>query len=288
MATVSADLKYAQETCYRNPLKDEMEKDRLAYSFGLQTCLNTEMAVIAKEAGYHAILMNLEHSRTGLETMSYMATACLATGIAPIIVVPAGTSEWISRGLDAGAQGIIVPRTGTEQMAKDLVKYAKYRPLGERPLAETPAQRYMPSMPFKEVMQVTNERVLAMPMIETVEGLENVEAIAAVPGVDVLFVGTFDLSDDMGIVGEYDNPKLRAALDRICKAAQAATEKNGYKVYVGFGGLEWRPDLMKHLASTYDNVRYVMAGRDSTVLIKGTRAQGSAMKEIADAVASGN
>lgn len=122
-------------------------------------------------------------------------------------------------------------------------------------------------------------------------------AIAATPGVDMLFVGTFDLTDDMGIPGQYDDPRLAAAYERICKAAEAQWTETR-KVYVGCGGIEWRPDMMKDLSLKYKSIRcvipfpveypkeltvgyrYFMAGRDSTVLLNGMKAQAGAMAEL--------
>ncbi|KIY62414.1 Phosphoenolpyruvate/pyruvate domain-containing protein [Cylindrobasidium torrendii FP15055 ss-10] len=280
MSYTAEEYAAASAICRRNALKDKMDAGGIGYSFGLQTTLNPEIALMAKIAGYDALLLNLEHSKTGLETFNAIACAALAENVAPIVVVPSLQSDWISRSLDVGAQGIIVPRVGTAAQAAELVKYAKYRPHGERPLADTPAQRYqLMGMNFVANMTVTNERVLAIPMIETVEGLENVEAIAATPGVDMLFVGTFDLTDDMGIAGQYDDPRLAAAYERICKAAEAQWTETR-KVYVGCGGIEWRPDMMRDLSLKYKSIRYFMAGRDSTVLLNGMKAQAGAMAEL--------
>ncbi|KAI5476498.1 hypothetical protein MNV49_007677 [Pseudohyphozyma bogoriensis] len=273
--------KTALEECRRNPLKDTMEAGTLAYSYGLQFTFNAEIALMAKKAGFQALLMNLEHTRTGLETMSTLACACLNVGITPMIVAPTLSSEWISRALDVGCQAVVVPRVNNAEMARDIVKYSKYRPLGERPLAETPAQQYMENMPFREVMEVTNDRVLAMPMIETVEGLENIEAIAAVPGIDVLHVGTFDLMDDMGIVGEFDNPRLMAAYERICAAAEA-NSVNGRRVFVGAGGLEPRPDILKHLGKKFPCMRFVFGAREQAVMMNGLRTSARALKAMGE------
>lgn len=120
---------------------------------------------------------------------------CTDSRIAPICIVPSLQSDWISRLLDNGAQGIIVPRVGTAEQAKLMVKYSKHRPLGERPLAFSPQLQYqIPD--FAQAQEAQNATTITAPMIETVEGLGNVEAIAAVVGIDAIFVGVHDLSDE--------------------------------------------------------------------------------------------
>ncbi|KAI5480295.1 hypothetical protein MNV49_001254 [Pseudohyphozyma bogoriensis] len=280
MSFTDEQLALARANIVPNTMKEAMAAGKLTWSFGLRKTFSLEMPMMAKVAGYHSILLNMEHSRTGLETMSEIACQCLNIGVTPMIVAPRLTEDWISRAIDCGVQGVIVPRIGTAEQAATLVKFAKHRPLGERPLSEGPQQNYH-AMPPAAVMHVLNDTVLACPMIETVEGLENAEAICMVPGVDMVFVGTFDLTDDMGIVGQYDHPRVEEALTKICAAAEAGSKANGAKIFVGAGGLEKRPDLLEKFVSKFPNLRYVMAGRDSMNQMK---AQASAMKEISDSL----
>ncbi|WWD07590.1 hypothetical protein V865_005691 [Kwoniella europaea PYCC6329] len=256
-----------------NWLKEKMEEGGLGFSFGMSMTFSPDVALLAKVAGYTAVLINLEHCRAGIETACDVACACLNIGISPICVIPSLQSDWISRLLDNGVQGIIVPRTGTAAMAKELVKFSKFRPLGERPLTFTPQMQYqMPHAEYAKLAQ--NNTTLTMPMIETVEGLENCEEIAAVEGVDAIFVGAWDLADDMGIGGQRDSPLLYEALSKICRAAMK------YNKFVGLGGMEPRPDIISRLRKEFNCVRYVMAGRDTSVFQSGMAAQVKAIKEI--------
>ncbi|KAK6903653.1 hypothetical protein I203_107158 [Kwoniella mangroviensis CBS 8507] len=274
-AKMTEDPLYQKTMSFIRPnwLKEKMEAGGLGFSFGMSMTFSPDVALLAKVAGYTAVLINLEHCRAGIETACDVACACLNIGISPICVVPSLQSDWISRLLDNGVQGIIVPRTGTAAMAKELVKYSKFRPLGERPLTSTPQMQYqLPHPEYAKIAQ--NNTTLTMPMIETVEGLENCEEIAAVEGVDAVFVGAWDLADDMGIGGQRDSPLLYEALSKICRAA---TKHNKY---VGLGGMEPRPDIIAKLRKEFNCVRYVMAGRDTAVFQAGMNAQVKTIKEI--------
>ncbi|WOO76385.1 5-keto-4-deoxy-D-glucarate aldolase [Vanrija pseudolonga] len=249
----------------RNPLKDRMHAGNFSPCYYIQMVSSPEVLNLAKLAGYHATVLNLEHHKTGIETASDICLAALNRGIAPICIVPSLQNDWISRLLDNGAQGIIVPRVGTADMAREMVRFGKHRPLGERPLAFSPQLQFqIPD--FRQAQEAQNLTSIIAPMIETVEGLANVEEIAAVNGLDAIFVGVHDLSDDMGIGGEFSNPRIYEALSKICRAAAA----NG--LYVGFGGLEWRPDLIGRLRKDFGStVAFGIAGRDGVFLLNGMR-----------------
>ncbi|KAF8917009.1 Phosphoenolpyruvate/pyruvate domain-containing protein [Mucidula mucida] len=264
-----------------NLVKDRMAAGQIAHSLGLRICLSTEMALLAQRAGYHAVLMNLEHSATGLETASAICTACLNVGITPMVVVPTNSPEWISRSLDSGAQAVIVPHVSTVESAKACVKAAKYPPIGTRSMTMLNAiTQYSTGIHFKAISKVSNDTTIIMPMIETKEGLENVEAIAAVEGIDCLLVGCGDLCVDLDIPGEYDNPIFLAAVAKVAAAVDAANAASGQKRFVGLGGLETRPDCMEDLTRRYPCIRYLMAGRDIVHMFNGMKAQCKTFAEI--------
>ncbi|ORY32899.1 HpcH/HpaI aldolase [Naematelia encephala] len=250
-----------------NAMLETMRAGGLALCHTMSIARGPEIIAMAKYAGYDALSINLEHERNSFgETVDACCTA-LMTGMTPVVIVPSLQNDWVSRMLDNGAQMIIVPRTNDAAMAKQLVKFGKHRPLGERPLAYNPAMQYrIPD--FKWTQYVANETTMCVPMIETVEGLENCEEIAAVPGVDAIFVGAHDLSDDMGIAGEFFNPKVQEAIGRICKAAQKASTPEK-EIYIGLGGLDPYPDLFRKLRAAYPNIRFTNAGRDVIMLSQG-------------------
>ncbi|KUJ18713.1 HpcH/HpaI aldolase [Mollisia scopiformis] len=270
----------AHEVCRPNVVKHLMLENKLAHSFGLRVAFSTEIPLIAKRAGYSGVLMNLEHMAMSIESMKDIAVSCLNVGITPMVVVPTCSSEWISRCLDSGAQAIIVPHVNNVEQAKLCVNASKFPPLGHRSVTMVTAMtQYTTQLSYAAIAEVENEEVMIMPMIETKEGVENVEDIAATPGIDAMLIGCADLSMELGIPGQYDSELFHSAVAKIATAAEKASV-NGRKVFVGLGGLEPRPDLLEGFAKKYSLVRYAMAGRDLAILLAGVNKQAAATNEI--------
>ncbi|KAJ7119116.1 Phosphoenolpyruvate/pyruvate domain-containing protein [Mycena epipterygia] len=286
IAATKADYAAVQAVARPNLVKQQMEAGQIAHSLGLRIVLSTEIALMAQRAGYHALLMNLEHSATGLETASAVSTACLNVGITPMVVVPTNSQEWISRSLDAGAQAVIVPHVDTVAGAQSVVNAAKYPPVGKRSITMFNAiTQYTTGLHFEAMAKVSNDTTLIMPMIETREGLQNVKEIAAVEGIDVLLVGCGDLCVDLDIPNDHDSPIFHDAIAQVAAAAEAASTPN-HKVFVGLGGLEARPELMEKFVKEHACIRYLMAGRDIVHLFSGMKAQAKKMEEMNERIQS--
>ncbi|KAK1963235.1 HpcH/HpaI aldolase [Colletotrichum sublineola] len=278
--TTIEQLALAREVCRPNLVKNLMQSNKLAHSFGLRIAFSTEMPLVAKRAGYSAVLMNLEHMAMNMETMKDIAVSCLNVGITPTVVVPTCAPDWISRCLDAGAQAIIVPHVNNVEQATMCVNASKFPPLGHRSVTMVTAMtQYTTELSYGALAEAVNNEVLIMPMIETKEGVENVEAIAAVPGVDALFIGCADLCMELGIPGQYDSELFHSTVAKIVAAAEKAS-MDGRKIFVGLGGLEPRPDLLEELVRRHSPIRFTMAGRDMALLLAGMSKQAAAMNEI--------
>jgi 2-keto-3-deoxy-L-rhamnonate aldolase RhmA len=145
-----------------------------------------------------------------------------------MVRVPGCQRHLISPVLDAGAMGIMVPMLETVAQARDLVSWCRYRPEGTRGLAFGIAHDdYAPLAPG-QAMRAANEAVLTIALIETETGLRNAADIMAVPGIDLGWLGHFDLTDSMGIVGQFDHPRFLAAEAALLAAAKAAGKPFGW------------------------------------------------------------
>lgn len=176
-------------------------------------------AEILAKSGFDWALVDMQHGCMGFETAVEMIRAIDLAGITPIVRVPWNEAGIVGRMLDAGAMGIVAPMINSAAEAKRLVDASLYPPLGRRSLGPVrvgarDGMGYVPS---------ANNRIAVIPMIETVEALAAVEDIAAVPGVDALFVGPFDLSFSLGLPpGDNDGkPAFDDAIARINAAARA-------------------------------------------------------------------
>ena len=142
--------------------------------------------------------------------------------------VPGLARHLISPVLDAGALGIMVPMLETAEQARDLVAYCRYRPLGTRGLAFGMAHDDYRSGPVTEAIAAANDAILTIALIETAAGLVNAEAIMSVPGLDLGWLGHFDLTDSLGFTGRFEDPRYADAEAKLLAAAKAAGKPFGW------------------------------------------------------------
>jgi 2-keto-3-deoxy-L-rhamnonate aldolase RhmA len=213
-----------------NPVKARMQAGEVALGMPVRLARSGDIARIAKTTGHDFIFIDCQHSLFNLETIGPIASAALAIGIAPLVRVRGIDDPDVSLLLDTGALGIVYPDVANPAQAKKAVDICKFAPLGKRSVTAGYPQFDYRSLPLTESVPQLNDSCLLVCMIETVEGLQNVEAIAAVEGVDVVHLGSNDLLANMGKPGKFDDPALVAAQERLI----AACRKHGK--YAGCGG----------------------------------------------------
>lgn len=205
-------------------IKEKILAGQKVYGSMIRLQRNPAISFIAKNAGLDFLLYDCEHCGYTLENLHDIFVTGNAMGFSSFIRVAELSKDWISRALDAGATGIMVPMTETQQQAKEIVKWAKFTPIGDRGYGGTlPFVNYQVDMKHTDVMKSQNDRVIAIAQIETKLGIDNAEAIAATEGIDVLLIGPNDLSISLGIPGDLMNP---IELDAIAHVA-AACKKYG-------------------------------------------------------------
>lgn len=179
---------------------------------------NAWTAEILANTGFDACTIDMQHGLADYQTAVHMLQAISTTGTVPIVRVPWNEPILIMRMLDAGAFGIVAPMINAKEEAKIFVESCKYPPLGQRSYGPVRA-----SLKYgTDYLQHANNEILAIAMIETKEGLANVEEIASVEGLNGFYIGTMDLSISLGIkdLGNLHNPELITAMKRIMKAAK--------------------------------------------------------------------
>lgn len=178
-------------------------------------------------AGAEFIIYDMEHAGLGLETLKAQVAACRGLPITPLARPASTTYTHIARLLDIGMRGIMVPMIESGQQAQDIVEFSHYPPLGRRGAAFGFAHDdYLPGDPAKKIT-CANDEVLVIVQVETERGLANVDEIAAVPGVDVVWIGQFDLTNFLGIPGEFTHPIYIEACETIKSAARRYNKKLG-------------------------------------------------------------
>ncbi|KAL7424528.1 hypothetical protein Q5752_000212 [Cryptotrichosporon argae] len=213
----------ALTTTIQNPRLRLLNKLR-ANEFPLMTFMaipSVRMAQIVALTGLDGVIIDCEHGHIGDDSMHNAVAAISALGVSPIIRIRGPLPDLIKRALDTGAHSIMVPQINTAEEAETVVHYSKFPPQGLRGQGSAfPAIGHGLTTP--EYMLSANETLITMVQIETRAGVENVEAICAVPGVDVVFIGPNDLAQSLlGYVpARGDEPEFVAAIDKIVAAAK--------------------------------------------------------------------
>ena len=176
------------------------------------------MAVLT-EARAEFVLLDTEHSGVGIETIKMQIAASRGLGIVPMVRVPGCHYHLIAPVLDAGAMGIMVPMVETAAQAKQIASWCRYRPDEVRGVAFGMPHDYRGGDVVRKLREA-NERTLVIALIETAAGIANAEAIMAVDGIDIGWLGHFDLTNSMGIPGQFDHPDFLAAVDRLVAACR--------------------------------------------------------------------
>lgn len=206
---------------------------------------------VAANCGLDFALFDMEHGRCDLALLDSLIHASRAAGIPPLVRAPDAGFVPLARLLDMGAEGIMVPRIETGAQIRDIVAQLKYSPQGRRGVALGVAHdRYRPQ--GANYFQEANDRTVVIALLETVAAFENLEDIVATPGLDVAWMGHYDLTVSMGIPAQFDHPRFLTAMDRLVEACQ----RHG----VAPGFLPANPDDANHWISK--GFRVISLGTD--------------------------
>jgi 2-keto-3-deoxy-L-rhamnonate aldolase RhmA len=234
-----------------------------------------EIARIAATAGFDALYVDLEHSSLGFDGASQICMAALDTGVTPLVRVPTARPDDVARALDGGALGVIVPHIRSAADARQLVDAAYFPPRGTRSFSPAlPQTRFRPLSPVDTFREV-NALTMLVVMIETREALDHVEEIAAVEGIDLLLVGTNDLSGELGIPGEYGHDLIHRAFARTIDACRSAGK------YAGVGGLASQPAIAAQFVAM--GARFISTGTDLGFLLSAATAKARDVAALASA-----
>ena len=214
-----------------NPLAERLRAGDIGLALMIKHARTVDIALAAKTCGFDALYFDLQHSTVPEDVVANISAAAVQTGITPIVRIPEKGYGTALRVLDGGALGIVVPDLSSAEEAREAVSHCKFAPIGRRSNAGRYPQFAYGAVPAVKARDELNDNTLVIVMVETAAALENVEEIAAVEGVDVIHIGSSDLSSDLGVPGQNMHPKVLGALERVV----AACRKHG-KV-PGMGGL---------------------------------------------------
>lgn len=236
----------------------------------LGTFLNTGSAILAEIAGSAGLdwcLLDMEHGSGSWEMLTNQLMALEGTGAAPIVRLPSIDPDLFKRVLDLGAHGLMLPNMNTAEEARSAVSFSRYPPHGTRGVsAMNRGTRY--GAQFEERLLTGHENTLIIGQIESPTAVKNVDQIAAVDGIDVLFIGPMDLSVSMGIVREFNHPEFIAATQKVIDTAKRHNKASGI---LGFAP--------EDIAKSYDRgFTFIAAGSDSNMVSNGMKGLVAANK----------
>lgn len=261
------------QTLWTNNVLARLRQGLPAFGISVRGIRSGDIAHVAKASGHHFLFVDTQHSIFSKESLYQIAQVSAAIGIAPLVRVRSVKDEDSSLLLDNGFQGIIFPDVNTAEEAEHAVSICKFPPTGRRSVAGGYPMFNFSARPLSEITNHLNHETLVAVMIETEEGLENVEKIAAVPGIDVIHVGTNDLLTNMGLTGEFDHPKIKEAQMRVIDSCK----KN--QIYSGCGG---NRDVQRQSLFINNGVQFVTTQTDIAFLSRAASAWVSQLNDLLD------
>jgi 2-keto-3-deoxy-L-rhamnonate aldolase RhmA len=247
-----------------NAVKERLAAGQLALGMGLRQARTVDIGRALAACGFDWAFIDMEHNTMSIDTAAQVAVACHDAGVTPLVRVPGYEHYLATRLLDAGAMGIVFPHVDTAERARQLVENCKYPPMGHRSLGGPMAQLGFRPYSRAESTVLVNQATVLVMMLETPGAIEHADAIAAVPGVDVLLIGTNDLTLEMGIPGQYDDPLVVHAYETVI----AACKRHGK--YPGMGGIYDHPTMERYIQM---GARLVLAGSDLSFIMAGGQAR---------------
>ncbi len=246
------------KTLFPNHTLHRINEGQLALGMGIYHLRSAATPLLAQACGFDWLFILGEHGSYTNQEIAQLCMAALPSGITPIVQIPKFAFDEGSRALDNGAQGLIIPHIDTPEEAKSAVDAFLYPPLGRRSWGGPPViYRYNPPS-LGEAQTEINRNILLTVMLESPQAISNADAIAAIDGINVLFVGAADLSAELGVPGEVGHERVADAINTVALAC-----KRHGKI-LGLGGVY---DLALQERYIKLGARFVLSGSDQAYLI---------------------
>ena len=223
-----------------NPVKAKLQAGEAVFGTMIFEFFTPGIAQIVKAAGADFILFDMEHSGMTIDMVKTQAATCRGLDLVPFVRVPTLQPHFIARCLDMGMMGIMVPMVETAAQAREIVSATRYPPIGRRGAAFGVAHDDYEGGAVADKIAAANARTAVIALVETAEGIKNVDEIAAVEGIDVVWLGHFDLTNFMGIPAQFQHADYLAAVDKLT----AAAKRHGKAAGMMAGDTIWGRDYM--------------------------------------------
>lgn len=199
----------------KNTVKQALKEGKLQLGTGFGQLRSTEIPRILAAAGFHWAFIDTEHGGFDLETVQDICGMSVTVGLSPIVRVADLQYSLIARALDCGAQGVIFPRVESPELLERAISWTKFPPVGVRGYGLGPPHLDYEKATFPQVIEHMNANTMVVMQIETQRAVDMREELLAVPGIDAIMIGPADLSISLGVPGDFDHPKMVAAIESV-------------------------------------------------------------------------
>ena len=249
-------------------LKSKLKNDGLVIGTMISEIRNPNLAFMLAQCGFDYFIIDTEHGAYSPETVSNMIAAARGAEISVIVRIPEIRRETIMKPLDSGAAGLLVPMVNTAEQAQEIINYAKYPPMGNRGAALSRAHSLYRRPNAAEYLEKANETTFIAVQAESPEAIENLEAIAATPGIDSIFVGPFDLSVSLGIPGQITHPEEVEAITKVIEVCRQNNIIPGIHMSDAGTLKEWIEKGMRFVSFSSDVDLLAKAGQENLVRLR--------------------
>jgi 2-dehydro-3-deoxyglucarate aldolase/4-hydroxy-2-oxoheptanedioate aldolase len=259
-----------------NLTRERLAKGETVFGSMLQAYRSPEIARTFAAAGFDYVFIDMEHSALDLETVQDMIHASLDAGITPLVRVCELLYSLIARLLDSGAQGIILPRVDDPKTLEETLSWLRYPPAGKRGFGVNPTMIGYETRTMAEIMEHMDRNTVSVVQFETRAALERADELLSLKGLDIALVGPADLSIALGIPGEFENPKLISAVEKLIEQCRKYNVTPGIQVR----------NVALAKAWTARGMRFVGVGAEHVLLLEKSKEVVSQLRSAVAAKSS--
>lgn len=238
-------------------VREALAQKQVVFGTWVQTP-SAEVVEILGWSGWDFVILDLEHGPYGAESLPHLIRAAEASGAAPIVRVPLEASEQVGKALDLGAAGIVTPGVTSAEAGREAISLTRFPPHGTRSASVSTRQLRYSATPFSSLTAAGAPQPLTVLQVEARLATSDLGSIIELEGLDVVFIGTYDLSTSLGLAGQFDHPTVRGAISEIVKRASERA------VAVGL----WVPDAPSAKFWIGQGARFVTVANNELMLFR--------------------
>jgi 2-dehydro-3-deoxyglucarate aldolase/4-hydroxy-2-oxoheptanedioate aldolase len=255
-----------------NHTRERLEKGETVFGSGLQVYRSPEIVRTFAAAGFDYVFIDMEHGAFDLETVQDMISASNAAGITPIVRVSELLYSLCARLLDAGAQGIILPRVEDPKILAEALSWLRFPPMGKRGYGVNPTMVGYESRSFAEIIEHLNHSTLSVVQFESTVALDRADELLSIKGLDIVMVGPADLSIALGIPGQFDHPLLISTVDKIIEKCRKYNVVPGIQTRSVAMARFWAERGMRFVGASAEHGLLLEKSRETVTALRAAHA----------------